>query len=162
ERAELCELVSFELTLLVAADKYLEHDAAVDVEENDQRGELAHEAALQEIEPAAALVPQMAMEALRGHQVEIAAADLAARDRPAEREGGVGGVNDQRDVAPGRDVLHGSDERVGRREAPHLGRQRLHDLARCGGVKLGGFLDDRPGILRQIADELRLCWFRFG
>src|SRR5258707_5013163 len=117
ERAELRELVDLELAFLVTTDEDLEHDAAVDIEEHDQRGELAHEGPLQEREPAAALVPQMAMEALRAHQVEIAATDLATRDRPAELHDAVVGMHDQRDVAPGRDVVHGGDERLGGRRA---------------------------------------------
>src|SRR5262245_46718298 len=84
ERAELRQLIGLELAFLVAADEDLEHDAAVDVEEHDERGKLAHEGALQEGKPAATLVPQMAVEAFRPHQVEIAAADLTARDRPAK------------------------------------------------------------------------------
>src|SRR4029450_8729809 len=67
ERTELHELIGLQLALLVGGEEHLEHDAAIDVEEHDQRGELSHERAFQERKPAASFVSQMAMEHLLTH-----------------------------------------------------------------------------------------------
>src|SRR5262249_13802292 len=95
---------------LVATDEHLEHDAAVDIEERNEGRRLAHERPLYKGDAAAALMPQMAVQALGLHQVEIAAADLARRDRAGELEDRIIGADDQRHLAPLRDVLHRGGE----------------------------------------------------
>src|SRR5690606_31608698 len=71
ERTERGKLVGFEFALVVAADENLEHDAAVDIEEQDRRRQPAHEGPLDEGDGGAALVPQMAVEALAAGHVVI-------------------------------------------------------------------------------------------
>src|SRR5262245_53387886 len=124
ERLEARKLVGAQRPRLVTADEHLEHDAAVDIEEGDEGGLLAHEGPLDKSDAAAALVPQMAVQALRLHQVEIAAADLTGWDRASEFKDRIVGVNDQRHLAPLRDVPHGGRELAARAHTNHFRRQR--------------------------------------
>src|SRR5204862_4489159 len=65
---------------------------------------------------------EMAVKPLRLHQVEIAASDLARRDRARELEDRIIGVDDQRHLAPLRDVVHGSAKFAASAEAHHCVR----------------------------------------
>src|SRR5690606_23291749 len=93
-----------------AADKHLEHDAAVGVEKQHRCRQAAHEGALDKGNTGAALVPQMAVKALAAGHIVIAASDLAGGNGPAEFHDPVVSVHDQGDIAPGGDIPHGVDE----------------------------------------------------
>ena len=79
ETAEFFHLIGFEFALLVAADENLEHDPAVDVEEQDRRRKLVHERAFDESNARATLVAQVAVKALAAGNVVIAARRLRRR-----------------------------------------------------------------------------------
>src|SRR5260370_17343528 len=103
---EACKLILTQRARLVAADEYLEHDAAIDIDEGDEGGRFAHERPLDEGDCIASLVPEMAVQSLRPHQVEITAPDLARRYLAGKLEDRIVGMNDQRHLAPFRHVLH--------------------------------------------------------
>src|SRR5439155_15531413 len=153
QRVKALQLVVAQRARLVAADEHLEHDAAVDIDERDEGRRLAHEGLLDKGDRRAALVPQMAMKPLRLHQVEIAAADLARRDGAGEFEDRVIGVNDQRHLAPLRDIVHGGSEFAAGAEAHHRFRQRLEHGARRDFPLPRHVLDDSARVLGHIGLE---------
>ena len=94
------------------------------------------------------------MQALRLHQVEIAAADLARGDGPGELEDRIIGVHDQGDLAPFRDVLHGGGKMFAARHAHHGRRQRLDHRARRDAALARNVLDHGAGIVRHMRPEI--------
>src|SRR5882757_242933 len=99
QRPEPFELVLTQSAHLVAADEHLEHDAAVDIEECDERRRLAHEGPFDESDRGAALMPEMTVKTFWLHKVEIAAADFSGGDRPGDFEDGAVGRDDERPLA---------------------------------------------------------------
>src|SRR4051794_30858014 len=86
KRTKALQLVNAQRARLIAADEHLEHDAAVDIDERDEGRRFAHERALDKGNRRAALMPEMAVQPLRLHQVEIAAPDFARGHAACEFE----------------------------------------------------------------------------
>src|SRR6266404_6950731 len=153
QRVKALQLVPAQRARLVAADEHLEHDAAVDIDERDEGRRLAHEGPLDESDSRAALVTEMAVQSLRLHQVEIAASDLARRDRARELEDRIVGMDDQRHLAPLRDIVHGSAKFAAGTDAHHRFRHRLRDGARAHFPLPRHVLDHRARVLRHMGLE---------
>src|SRR3954453_2426414 len=86
KRMKALQLVAAQRARLVAADEHLEHDAAVDIDERDEGRRLSHERPLDKGNCRAAFMPEMPVQSLGLHQVEITAADLARRYGAGEFE----------------------------------------------------------------------------
>ena len=155
QRPEPFELILPQCPRLVPADEHLEHDAAIEVEERDERRGFTHERPLDEGDRRASLVPEMTMQAFRLHQVEIAAADLAGRDRAGEFEDRVVGVHDQRHLAPLRDILHRRRKSATICDTNHRQWQRFDHGARRDLPLPRNVLDHGTRILRHMRPEIR-------
>jgi hypothetical protein len=112
-------------------------------------------------------MPEMAVQSLRPHQVEIAAADLARRYLAGKLEDRIVGMNDQRHLAPLRDVLHRFCECIAATDTHHLLRKRLDHGARRDLPLPRHVLDHSTRILRHMRPEIGgvrtqhgqfLCW----
>src|SRR5882724_9411716 len=99
-------------------------------------------------------MPEMAVQSLRLHQVEIAAADLARRYRAGKLEDRIVGMNDQRDLAPLRDVLHDSRKIAAAADTHHRLRQCLDHGARRDLAFPCDVLDHRTWVLRHMRREI--------
>jgi hypothetical protein len=102
----------------------------------------------------ASLVPEMAVQSLRPHQVEITAADLARRHLAGELEDRVVGMNDQRHLAPLRDILHRFRKGIAATDTHHLRRKRLDHGARRDLPLPRHVFDHSTRILRHMRPEI--------
>ena len=97
---------------------------------------------------------QMAVHPLRLHDVVVATPDLATAHRLGDLEDAVLGVDDQRHLAPCRDVLHRGHKGRARRKAAHLVRQRLDHGARRDVLLPCDVFDDAARILRHVLFQI--------
>src|SRR6266568_6107739 len=151
---ETRKLVLTQRARLVAADEHLEHDAAIDIDEGDEGRRFAHERPFDKADRIASLMPEMAVQSLRPHQVEITAADLARRYLAGKLEDRIVGMNDQRHLAPLRDVLHRVRKCIAATDTHHLRRKRLDHGARRGPPFPRHVLDHSTRILRHMRPEI--------
>src|SRR5882762_2119660 len=151
---ETRKLVLTQHALLVAADEHLEHDAAIDIDEGDEGRRFAHERPFDKGDRIASLVPEMAVQSLRPHQVEITAADLARRYLAGKLEDRIVGMNDKRHLAPLRDVLHRFRKCIAATDTHHLRRKRLDHGARRDLPFPRHVLDHSTWILRHMRREI--------
>ena len=150
---EHSDLVGVQRTVGLAAHEHLEHRLAVAVEELDRAALAAHERAAHEGDRRAALGPDVAADRARAVQVEVAAAELARRDRALALEHDAGRVDDEQHVAPRGQRLHDVGERGCRREAAMAFRQHPGGVEGRDAVLARERLDDAVGIGGEAPGE---------